>query len=853
MSKEENKNTNDNNVENQNSDRHELSNSNKLSENDRSYIVEEIKKFLEDSQSSGGSPKLINDTGPVANMNFYLNNTKKHEQVNNNADNFHREFDVNVEGENDRGPKDSIKKEKSDKLDCFSPFERVEQTRPFLFSQIDVYTYIKYLEKEHFILFEYPDKVSYKYLVDVILNTSPFGTASVFNLDLDKQKKLSAEEQFQLIYDFNGVDEKIDILIIELNEKQFNNLIRKRTTIQLRGLKRNLKLKQLRLIYFFRSESAQIIMRTELPDFYFEIDFLKTFLYEHVSQNKDEIQTNYTEIASQRNNKLWDKPKNNYNFYQILSHHLQDGTLTERIKRGNNKNTKLEELKPVKVSELVGYDDSASKTILFIVTFFDKLKLKDFRGLVQFYLTIKEDKGNRGFNKKGKKKKKKRKVTQSFLEDWEQNYKRIFDANHLNVKKLETKEQVVSFKVPYLQQDLYEYFEESDPIYFQKNFEYLLHSEFLLHYEGSDQLVNSFVKFLAVMAAKDPEHYGTSALIDIVRQYGLRVYQIKSNAEQDNDHEYWSAIFSKDTQKIISRLADLIHEILQFEHLGAMVKEFFDMLLVNDELGIVVQIIAEVANREGYSEHFDMFYWLKEIIKRDQNEDNQELAYQLMLRISLKSPFSIYRIFELILSWKDELRVKDQYHSLLFDCCNRFIVDFCKNALSTHSGGYQSFIFFKNLDGNNTLEILLPFIKLLFDQDFIYTELSLSADMTKEDRFATYNNIQVQRIITMAAILESLNHILLEDIDEGVDSEAISIRNALLKASIRTASKYQLKNLIAYWRFKKEYYLEESIRLLNAKKKIERKEIRTKRQYLVRLIKAFNTILKESKKEKSHE
>ncbi len=734
---------------------------------------------------------------------------------------------------------------------CISAFPKRTPFRKELFPEDTVKKYLDQLRKNHFILICSPSEKANTEMVNTLLASTGFKNKNSVHFDLEKYNRNLGGHHFFL--DLEIGRNEAEIVIAEIGRPQHSKIIAT-SELQINIYTEVLREKKRHVILVYRSTDSESMSAVKKPNFYFELDFLRTFLFEFVEKTANEVLSLEKKIQEQRSDGLWEHPKNDFAFYNILCSYVDRGSLLEHV-TGRIDKTSIEEVKTIKANALVDFKDSTGKVVVFLATYFPNLKLKDFRGLVDFY-TRKKDALIPLIKKKGKSGKRK-KLPISFTSDWVENYNSIFKAKHLGTRIAENKQQIVGFLDPYLQGDLKHYFETYDAIYVQTNFEYLLYSDFFLLYEGSSGLLASFVKLLASMASKDPEHYGTSTLIDIILQDDQRREQIRSKVVDNSNKEHWVKVFSRNRTRLITRLADLIHEILKYDHLDTMVENFFDLLIHNGFLDVLLDLIEEVSERENYSQHFDMYRWLKKIIVEDVEGKYQQYAYQLILQLSTNENANIHDVLEVVSEWKEAIKSEKDFKLRFFEYCSYYIHDLAlmtyKSAdLSIYGVSPPAFLFFKSLTAENNSEYIDRFTKLLFDKS-IYTAIFINIDF-EEDNIGEKENVKayIPEYITrnIAKYIEEYHLILTFDPNGNDTGNANNseILTTFISAVVKNATKEQYKMLIAHLRLKKEEYLQHSIQLLRENKRSERKNYQLRRQYLIELLKLFNQANKENRR-----
>jgi len=429
------------------------------------------------------------------------------------------------------------------------------------------------------------------------------------------------------------------------------------------------------------------------------IDFLPHLLKNYFPQNSDKL---IKEVIRQREKGLWDRHSNDAEFYRLIYNYLKDGieVFEDQVNKRSNIGKDKEKLteygieylscdkKEVFSNKLFGVKDP-DKTVLYVGTFFSGLTPSEFDIVVRELLEdriIKLEKKKDVVTEGGIIQKIIEFEEVKAIEVWDKEADEILNRCQLLAQQASDGSHYIDFINPYLRGDLKKLIEESHPIFLRQQFQLIQDSDKLFFSPNvSENITENIIQLATYMALLNPVYYGTEWLKKFI-------YQVEAQFDRqlENTENLFVAIlqFLEDEENealqnhFYIQASKLIREMLNYQPLKEVVKNFFNDLFSNGGHDAILQIVLNVGKPLLFVQNseFDLFYWIKRLL--DQGPEYiKDGSYQALLGIAKERSFHIYDILKTIRMWLPDSEKKLDSFSPSNKYALIFIVNYCSGTL----------------------------------------------------------------------------------------------------------------------------------------------------------------------------
>lgn len=396
------------------------------------------------------------------------------------------------------------------------------------------------------------------------------------------------------------------------------------------------------------------------------IDFLPHLLSKYFESN--EISLLCDKILFQKRLKLWDNGESSDTyFYNLVRSFLDRGKITflhevelrNEFQEGDDvEHFKETRLKKINLNELL--ETELHVMVAFVATFFSDSTWGEFEKLLTFFIaeeTQEVEKSRTTQTDAGDLKSFIEKIEVPLLDIWKREGDHIFERCNLAVSSSSEESHYVTFKDPYMAEELKRYF-ESKPVFLSRCFR-AIYERGLLFEKLSPHLGDSLTQFYARMAVRSHGQLQSGWLMEHLTA-GLNA--IGSNpSEQSHVMDQRMAFINlikyhqKSQHILYPRIAGILRELLNFESQKDAVDSFLrNLIQLNDPSAL--PLILRVARRLSYAPEFDWLKFIKQII--EQGKDNSRLlAYGALLLYAQQNAHNILDLLEQLDTWLPKTKV----------------------------------------------------------------------------------------------------------------------------------------------------------------------------------------------------
>jgi hypothetical protein len=643
------------------------------------------------------------------------------------------------------------------------------------------------------------------------------------------------------------------VVLIEIEEQRgFFDSIFGKTFYSHQSTRDTLTKKNILLICMVNSSLMQKVLGDKQESFLFhrwEIDFLP-YLLEYYLTDESDPDTLAAEILKQRDYGLWDRYRDDNEFYSLISGYLHRGKdsfydevkkRSEFIAGGKKPGEFWESLDKINADDLFSKTEP-QKTVLYTATFFNELTPIDFKKVVILLLKderkmVEKEVQIVGENNVVQTIKKEEEII--LTDEWNKNADRILKECGLKVIRANDLSQYIDFSYPYLRNQVKKHIMEEHPMFLRQKFAAVQESGILFSPDVSAKIIENVIRLSAEMALINPAHYGAEWLINFIFQLRIH-FNIPDEPGEDNLEELFRLLLAIQNEslkkQIYSRLASLIREMLNHSQLRGMINNFLNKLIEVRHHEEALEIVWEVGKRLRFAPNFDLLYWLKRLMEQGAEEIKGK-AYLYLLELARQSKFQVYELLDSLKTWlpreDDDFKSysKPQKFALIF------VLEYClSTALKFDTdiwGGWPSkYPLFYPLKKSKTLtgKRLKDLISWLLHPGL---QRVLSQWLPE--------GIEIKVTTALADLFETWAVILLGTDSQTPHPEAIEGFNTLVCHLFAASGKFQRKEILRWWGLKRSVY-RSGIHGLPFKEKEKREELRNKYKIASKLISEFNEL-----------
>jgi hypothetical protein len=336
---------------------------------------------------------------------------------------------------------------------------------------------------------------------------------------------------------------------------------------------------------------------------------------------------------------------------------------------------------------------------LYTATYFPDLTPYDFERIVLLLLgdqTRTEEKEEQIITEQGKVRALKKPVEKRLVDLWRDTPDRFLRECHLRAKPLSDGTQVMDFSVRYLRREMRTYLESSHPMFLVGMFERLQVSGILFDPNASSGFVDNLIHMFVERTLSDPSYCSKDWLFGLM--IGLQSQaSIEIGSEVAPDERIFLLLASLESEWIrrhfLSRLAQLIREMLQHEPLRDVVREFLSTLLLAQQHHAALSLLLELTRRLRFAPHFDSLLWLRRLI--DQGGPEIRLrTFRCLVGLALESGPRIFELLEALRPWLPAPDLEIERYPLSSLSALRFLLEYTVETLTSfdpkHFGQWPS-------------------------------------------------------------------------------------------------------------------------------------------------------------------
>ncbi len=604
---------------------------------------------------------------------------------------------------------------------------------------------------------------------------------------------------------------------------------------------------------------------------YYELEFTRLFLKKKFSDYEFWV----SKLVQQRNLGLWGDADDLESFFYKLSREPDLKSAIEvRATYDPEENESPQgflERTVYKISakDFIPKSNNVLKLVIFIITYFKEINLLEFEEIIGFILDQHEPpkmaEVKAGASKKLKKKvgKKKSKDRSYLLQvDWKENKEKIYKEAKLQQVTGSGFSEVIDFQHPHLREELQKFFNVEDPLYLLDQFHILKKPSIFLSGQYSNSFRVNLVALLAQMAAKYPDNFGYSYLLDCFHTFKnqtqfsealgnvLKLYDF----EQDKKDEIQAVQELKIIQEIIKPIVDLLDEMLEFKHLRRLVERFLNTLLGSKDLHgslLVSLILGEVTDRGTFHTNFEVLNWVKKVIENERLTELEWLqTYRLLNSIWRSNLEKFPEMIVRIDMWRKESAIKGNSENFsMFLLTRRFFLDLFDEQLKDIGLGElgrhpPTHVLFSNLPKEEE-KLKLYFGSLvdgILDQELPVVK-AFYANPTNQDRKVELH-VYWETQFLIAHVIEEW-FLLLRFRDDEWPEAGKNISDILLSIVAQKVDIHIKNRLLLIWKRSKNNYLEIANSYNRQGEKLARSIKLRQRGCIKKLISEFYTIYKK--------
>jgi hypothetical protein len=643
------------------------------------------------------------------------------------------------------------------------------------------------------------------------------------------------------------------VVLIEIEEQRgfFDSIFGKSLSSH-QFTQETLKTKKIFLICMVNSSLLQKVPNDKQESFIFhrwEIDFLP-YLLEYYITDESDPGTLAAEALNQRDYGLWDRYRDDDEFYSLISGYLRRGKdsfydevkkRSEFITSGGKPGKFWESLDKINADNLFSKSEP-QKTVLYTATFFNELTPIDFDRVVMLLLkglTKTVEKEVQVVGEKNEVQTLKQDEEILLTDEWNKNSDRILKECGLKAIRASDLSQYIDFSYPYLRNKVKKHIMEEHPMFLRQKFTAVQESGILFSPDVSAKIIENVIRLSAEMALINPAYYGAEWLINFIFQ--MRIYlNVPDEPGENNLEELFRLLLEIQNEglkkQIYSRLSSLIREMLNHSQLKGIINNFLNKLIEWRHHEEALDIVWEVGKRLRFAPNFDLLYWLKRLMEQGAEKVKIE-AYLYLLELARQSNFQVYELLDPIKTWlpheDDDFNSysKPQKFALIF------VLNYCRATAKKFDsdlwGGWPSkYPLFYPLKKSKTLTG-----KRLKDLISWLLHPGLQRILTEGSPEETESKVTTK----LADLFETWAVILLGTDSQTPHPEAIEGFNTLVRHLFAVSDKFQKKEIMRRWGLKRSVY-RSSIRNFSAKEREKREELRSKYKIASKLISKFEEL-----------
>lgn len=310
----------------------------------------------------------------------------------------------------------------------------------------------------------------------------------------------------------------------------------------------------------------------------------------------------------------------------------------------------------VKPAEVFRTDSGVHAVALYTATYFPDLTPYDFERVVLLLLgdqTRTEETEEQILTEQGEVRTLKKPIEKRLVDLWRDTPDRFLRECHLRAKSLGHGTQVIDFSLRYLRRETRVYLESSTPMFLVRMFERLQVSGLLFDPNASSELVDNLIHLFVQRTLSDPSFCSKDWLFGLM--IGLQSQtSIEIEGEVAPDERIFLLLASLESEwirrHVLSRLAQLLREMLQHEQLRDVVREFLATLLLARQHHAALSLLLELTRRLRFAPHFDSLVWLRRLIDQGVPEIRIR-TFRCLFGLALESGPRVFELLEALRSW----------------------------------------------------------------------------------------------------------------------------------------------------------------------------------------------------------
>ncbi len=411
---------------------------------------------------------------------------------------------------------------------------------------------------------------------------------------------------------------------------------------------------------------------------YFKIPFLPFLLKYHFNTKWMEY---YEQINHQRGKGFWSI--DNFEFHNEIVVLFKQGIHKFISELKHKDNPDFEKSVEENIKELP-FSNEIHKSLLYIVTFFPRISVYNFRRLVSVVLGDKELVVN--VVDKTQQQKPSNQETQT-LEPVPQKVIRLYDLwatkgdtylqeCQIAPSQLESGSITFDFIKTYYREHVESHFQKNYPLFLQDQFVNVLNAGYFFELNVSRQLTDNLLQYIVRIATYDPNQYGANLLLQIFKkifnpQIPIRLDKRVEDLNEEEQNKLKTYVQKEHIERKegFARLTELMKLMLDGPEI--LIKQailFLWFLFEQKAYFILLEIIKDLRHSAEINEH----EWIRAILdQKDIGEKELDECISTLHWLARQNEYKIYDFLNDIRGWIDNEHWGEKYstsqvHSLLF-------------------------------------------------------------------------------------------------------------------------------------------------------------------------------------------
>jgi hypothetical protein len=336
-----------------------------------------------------------------------------------------------------------------------------------------------------------------------------------------------------------------------------------------------------------------------------------------------------------------------------------------------------ERFQPVRPEEILRQESEAHRAAAYLASFIPDLGLQEFDRLAHILLgdaQRKVENERKILAADGTVNLLQEFTNEPWVNFWRGAADLIFRECYLRTIEADDGSWVVDFTEPYLRRELRLHFDSNFPWYVRRQCQRLQVSGILFAADLSQSAVEGLVHLFVERAIADPASFGVTWLVELVLSLQVEVAGEHPSGPLEERLAWVVERLAVEIQlrkRFYSRLAFLIHEMLEREPLRPIVHEFLEFLIAVRKHDTLLNVVLGLARRLRFAPHFDPLAWMRRLLNQGGDDVRARTAKHLAI-LAMQSGPRIYDFLSIVKNWLPE----EGRPSERFSSSNRIALDF---------------------------------------------------------------------------------------------------------------------------------------------------------------------------------